>query len=176
MFDASQVEEVYAELRKIAAIHLGRSVKSPSLQATQLVHEAWMRLGDREWRSKTYFLALASRTMRMLLVDSIRARLAQKRPSSHERLELTPDVEFGAHNWNMPVEQIIDLDRALEELAILNERKAQVVEMRFFGGLDFSEISEALDASVATVKRDWDFSRAWLYNKLSPQVSRSNAD
>lgn len=168
MFDASQVDEVYTELRRIAAIHLSRSSPRPSIQPTQLVHEAWLRLAGRGWSSKTKFLALASRTMRMLLIDAIRARMASKRHGGRMHLELTEHVEFAADGQTtMPIEQIIEVDRALTELAARDERKAQVVEMRFFGGLEFNEIAEALEISLATAKRDWEFSRSWLFARLS---------
>lgn len=161
------VDEVYSELRKIAAIHLSRSVRKPSLQATQLVHEAWLRLEGRGWRSKTHFLALASRTMRMLLIDAVRARMAERRGSGQQPLSLTEGVEFSTPSGAMPVERLIDLDRALHDLAAKDERKSQVVEMRFFGGLELEEIAEALDVSLATVKRDWEFARTWLYTRLT---------
>lgn len=167
MNSSTDVDAVYGELRKIAAVHLSRAVRKPSLQATQLVHEAWMRLSDKGWRSRTHFLALASRTMRMLLIDAVRARMADRRGSGREHLSLADGAEFCGPTGSMPVERIIDVDRALEELAAKDERKAQVVEMRFFGGLELDEIAEALDISVATVKRDWEFARTWLYTRLS---------
>ncbi|MBM3758866.1 MAG: sigma-70 family RNA polymerase sigma factor [Acidobacteria bacterium] len=123
-------------------------------------------MSDRKWKSRTYFLLLASRTMRMLLVDRARARAAQKRPTSLERQELEDSGEIAASLGSVPLEQMIDLDRTLDELAQLDERKARVVEMRFFGGLEFEEIAEALEVSVSTVKRDWEFSRTWLFARL----------
>lgn len=167
MSPTPDVDEVYSELRKIAAIHLSRSVHKPSLQATQLVHEAWLRLEGRGWRSKTHFLALASRTMRMLLIDAVRARMAERRGAGQQPLSLTEGVEFSTPSGAMPVERIIDLDRALHDLAAKDDRKARVVEMRFFGGLELEEIAEALDVSLATVKRDWEFARTWLYTRLT---------
>jgi len=102
----------------------------------------------------------------MLLVDRARARAAQKRPTSLERQELEDSGEIAASLGSVPLEQMIDLDRTLDELAQLDERKARVVEMRFFGGLEFEEIAEALEVSVSTVKRDWEFSRTWLFARL----------
>ncbi|MCU0245797.1 MAG: ECF-type sigma factor [Bryobacter sp.] len=163
----TELAALYDELRKIAAAHLSRSVSQPSLQATQVVHEAWLRLQGKDWNSRTHFLALASRTMRMVLIDALRARTAEKRQGQRERVEWAPDAEFAAPGLACPIETVIDVDRALEELAAKDERKAQVVEMRFFGGLDFPEIAEALEVSLATVKRDWEFSRSWLFNRLS---------
>lgn len=162
------VEEVYSELRKIASAHLSRSPRRPSLQATQLVHEAWLRLSGKGWHSRTHFLALASRTMRMLLIDSIRARMAERRGAGSEHLRLSSDTEFASPAGAMPVDQIIEVDRALDDLALKDERKAKVVEMRFFGGLELQEIAEVLGVSLATVKRDWEFARAWLFTRLSP--------
>ncbi|MBI4909795.1 MAG: sigma-70 family RNA polymerase sigma factor [Acidobacteria bacterium] len=161
-----ETAEVYDELRKIAAIHLSRSARQPSLQATQLVHEAWIRLADKGWKSKTHFLALASRTMRMVLIDSIRARMAAKRQGSMERIELAPGFELATPEMPLSVDQLLELDRALDELGAEDERKARIIEMHFFAGLEFQEIAEALEISLSTVKRDWQFSRAWLYARL----------
>lgn len=162
----SQTAEIYGELRRIAAIHLSRSLHKPSLEPTQLVHEAWLRLANRGWKSRTHFLALASRTMRMVLIDAIRARTAAKRYGNLERLELTPGFELACPELPLSAEQLLELDRALDELATQDERKAKVIEMHFFGGLEFQEIAEALEISLSTVKRDWQFSRAWLYTRL----------
>jgi RNA polymerase sigma-70 factor, ECF subfamily len=161
------IADVYEELHKIAAIHIGRSAHHPSLQPTQLIHEAWLRLNRGNWRSRTHFLALASRAMRMVLIDAIRARKAQKRHGDRERVDWAPGLEFAAGSVSCPIEQLIDIDRALSDLARRDERKAQVVEMRFFGGLEFQEISEALDISIVTAKRDWEFARSWLFARLS---------
>lgn len=163
------IDDIYRELHKIAAIHLSRSASHPSIQTTQLVHEAWLRLHDGGWRSRTHFLALASRVMRAVLIDSIRARKADKRQGDRERVDWAPGVEFAALQLSVPVEQMLDLDLALTALAEKDERKAQVVEMRFFGGMEFGEIAEALGVSLATVKRDWEFARAWLFARLQQQ-------
>jgi RNA polymerase sigma factor (TIGR02999 family) len=169
MSEQQSMDEVYRELQKIAAIHLSRSVRSASMQTTQLVHEAWLKLHERGWRSKTHFLALASRAMRMILIDAVRARMADKRQGDRERVEWTPGIEFQALELSVPMEQMLDLDAALTELAVKDERKAQVVEMRFFGGMEFGEIAEALGMSLITAKRDWEFARAWLYSRLQQQ-------
>ena len=162
----SQTTEIYDELRKIAAIHLSRSVRKPSLQPTQLVHEAWLRLANRGWKSKTHFLALASRTMRMVLIDAIRSRMATKREGSLERVEIAPGFELASPAMPLSMDQLLELDRALDELAAADERKARIIEMHFFAGLEFAEIADALEISLSTVKRDWQFSRAWLYTRL----------
>lgn len=172
MFQDSEITEVYAELQKIAAIHLNRFARTPSLQPTLLVHEAWVRLSGRGWKSRTHFLALASRTMRMVLIDAVRARMAGKRGGSWERVEWSDPA--GA-SFSLPLETVIEVDRALTGLMEKDARKAQVVEMRFFGGLEFQEIAEALDISLATVRRDWEFARAWLFARLSPGPDGSGA-
>lgn len=169
MSNDSDVAEVYGELRKIAAFHLSRSSRQPTLQATQLVHEAWLRLNGRGWNNRTHFLALASRTMRMVLIDAIRARMAQKRHGGYERLELDPATEFASASVTLPIEKVIEIDRALEALALKDERKARVVEMRFFGGLDFQEIADVLEISLPTAKRDWEFARSWLFSRLTSE-------
>ena len=160
------IDEIYSELHKIAAIHLSRSVSHASMQTTQLVHEAWLKLHERGWKSKTHFLAMASRAMRMVLIDAIRARTAEKRQGDRERVDWAPGIEFAALQLSVPVERLLDLDSALEQLAEKDARKAQVVEMRFFGGMEFAEIAEALSVSLITVKRDWEFARAWLFARL----------
>ncbi len=165
MLQGPEADEVYRELHKIAAIHLSRSARQPSLQPTQLVHEAWLRLHDHGWKSRTHFFALASRTMRMVLIDAVRYRMADKRQPESGSMTWTPGLEPATSA--LPLESIIEIDRALTQLALKDDRKARVVEMRFFGGLDFHEIAEVLEISLSTAKRDWEFARAWLFAKLS---------
>ncbi|QOY86230.1 ECF-type sigma factor [Paludibaculum fermentans] len=170
MSEQSDIDVVYSELRQIAVVHLSRSVRRPSLQATQLVHEAWLRLSSKEWKSRTHFLALASRTMRMLLIDAVRARMAERRGGG-DQLSLSGDEEFSGPDGSMALDRVIDIDRALRELALHDERKARVVEMRFFGGLELQEVAEVLEVSLATVKRDWEFARTWLFARLSSTLT-----
>jgi RNA polymerase sigma factor (TIGR02999 family) len=161
-------EEIYSELRKVAAIHLSRSAPQASMEPTQLVHEVWLRLSSsRNWKSRTHFLALASRTMRSVLIDSIRARMAQKRSGQWQRLDWDTGMDGRIPGIALPLDQMLELDRALDLLAEEDPRKAQVVEMRFFAGMEFEEIAEELGVSCITVKRDWQFSRAWLYGRLT---------
>lgn len=167
MSNQAEFAAVYDELRRIAAAHLARRAPQPSLQPTLLVHEAWLRLNQRSWSSRTHFLALASRAMRLILIDALRARAAGKRPNSRNRLEWTPGLDFASPELTCPVDSLLDLNRALEDLEAKDPRKAQVVEMRFFGGLDFPEIAAHLGISLITAKRDWDFARAWLFSRLS---------
>ncbi len=172
------ISAVYDELRALAAIHLRRGLRSPSLQATQLVHEAWLRLAEKNnWRSKTHFMATASRTMRNVLIDAARARYTTKRGGGQTALEITPGIELKLAGLALPMEQLMELDQALSRLAEEDPRKARVVEMRFFGGMEFTEIAEALEVSLITVKRDWQFSRAWLAGQLNaPAHSSGDSD
>ena len=107
--------------------------------------------------------------MRMVMIDAARARLAEKRGGGDaQRVDWTPAVQFGeTPHPEVPLDRVIEIDRALTQLADKDERKANVVELRFFGGLDFEEIAEALAISVPTAKRDWEFARVWLFSRLS---------
>jgi RNA polymerase sigma factor (TIGR02999 family) len=161
----SELESIYSELRKLASFHLRRSAPLPSLQPTILVNETWLRLARHPWRSKSYFLALASNAMRNILVDYVRTRLAQKRGQGWSRVSIDGGNE--PEGLTVGLVQVLAVDQALQRLSELDSRKARVVEMRFFGGMEFGEIAEALEVSLITVKRDWQFSRAWLYEALS---------
>ena len=157
---------VYAELRAIAARHLGSERPGHTLQPTALVNEAYLRLrglGNMPWHDRTHFFAIASRIMRRLLVDHARAKMAQKRGSDAPRVELTGHEEATP---SVDTADLIDLDRALDELAAEAPRLARLVELRFFSGLDIEETSSLLGCSSRTAKRDWAFARAWLLNRL----------
>jgi RNA polymerase sigma-70 factor, ECF subfamily len=161
---------VYSELRAIAARHLGAERPGHTLQPTALANEAYLRLrglGDVPWHDRTHFFAIASRIMRRILVDHARAKVAQKRGGAD-----TPRVSLGfgdreAVQRSMDAAELIDLDRALNELAAEAPRLARLVELRFFGGLGIEEAAALLDCSPRTAKRDWAFARAWLLNRLS---------
>ena len=161
----ADMERVYSELRKIAAFHLKRRAPQASLQPTALVNETWLRLARRPWKSRSHFMAVASTTMRNVLVDYVRARLAEKRGGAWRRVSIDGGNEPGGMTFSLA--QVLDVHKALERLSELDARKARVVEMRFFGGMDFDEIAEALNISLVTAKRDWQFSRAWLYDSLT---------
>jgi RNA polymerase sigma factor (TIGR02999 family) len=141
------------------------------LQPTALVHEAYLRLVDQNvaaWQNRAQFLAVASRMMRRILVDSARARKAAKRSGRWARVTLDEAVaEHGA--YEVPV---IDLDAALTDLAMFDARKSQVAELRFFGGLTLEEVGHVLSLSVATVEREWKVARAWLYARLKGTASQ----
>ncbi len=160
----AHLESVYSELRKLAAFHLRRRAPQASLQPTALVNETWLRLAGQPWKSRSYFLAVASRAMRNVLVDHVRARLAEKRGREWTRVRLEGDEPEG---MTCSLVQVLAVHEALERLSQLDARKARVVEMRFFGGMEFDEIAGALNISLVTAKRDWQFSRAWLYASLT---------
>ena len=156
---------VYSELRKRAARRLRRESDAHTLQPTALVHEAYLRLSEQNagWKNRAQFFAVASQIMRRILVDHARARAAAKRPSRRMQVTLAPEVAVSG-----PRElDLIALDQALEELAAVDPRQAQMVELRFFGGLTHEEIASLLDVSLATVNREWRSAKAWLYRRMS---------
>jgi RNA polymerase sigma factor (TIGR02999 family) len=157
---------VYEELRRRAAVHLRRERRDISLQPTGLVHEAYLRLVDQKravWQNRAQFYAVASQMMRRILVDQARARRRNKRSGQWTRVTLD---EARAVAWPLAVE-ILDLDAALTRLAVFDPRKSQIAELRFFGGLTLEETSHVLQLSVATVERDWQAARAWLFKALN---------
>jgi RNA polymerase sigma factor (TIGR02999 family) len=158
---------VYDELRRLAERRLAREPAGATLQATALVHEAWLRLvGDDgapgDWGSRGHFFGAAAQAMRRILVERARARRAVKRGGGAARVTLAEDA------WAAPVpdEDLLALDEALERLSARDERKARVVLLRHFAGLTVEETAAALGVSPATVKSDWAFARAWLAREL----------
>ena len=159
------LERIYDELKKIASAHLRHERRGHTLEATALVHEAYLRLLRQQsvdWRDRAHFLGLASAMMRRILVDHARARARGKRSGDGALALYTVGLDRTG-----PV-VVIDLDRALTELAASYPREAKVVEMRYFADLEIEEIAVCLDVSTATIKRDWRFARAWLATALEP--------
>jgi RNA polymerase sigma factor (TIGR02999 family) len=157
---------VYAELRRIAARYLRRERAGHSLQATALVHDAYLRLlkdEDLSFQNRAHFLGIAARSMRQILVEHARARDAAKRGGERRRVTLDESVAAGEPRDI----DLLALDAALERLAERDPQHARIVELRFFGGLTNEETAEALDVSPATVKRAWAVARAWLFRELS---------
>ena len=151
-------DRVYSELKRIAGAQMGGEQRAPTMEVTGLVHEAFFRLADQkqlDWRDRAQFFGLASTCMRRVLVDRARARSAAKR-----------NPEIGVDDD--PADS--HLDRALERFAVSHPRLAQVVEMRYFAGLELAEIAEVLGISERTVKRDWAFARAWLLQELEGEA------
>jgi RNA polymerase sigma factor (TIGR02999 family) len=157
---------VYDELRRLASAMLRQERPGHSLQPTALVSEAYLRLIDAtkiEWQGRAQFLALAGRSMRQILVDHARTKGAAKRGGDRVRVTLVEDTG-GARG---PEElDLLDVDEALEELTALAARKARVVELRFFAGLEMKEIAEVLGTGLTTAEDDWYFARAWLRRRL----------
>ena len=157
---------IYNQLQAIARRQMAHERPDHSLQATILVHEAFLRLvGDSQidWSNRAHFFALASRVMRRMLVDHARAANAQKRPGARQKVELDSALVF----VEAEAADVVALDQALDRLAAWDARQCRVVEMHFFGGLGFEEIAEVLSVSTRTAKRDWSMARAWLYRELS---------
>lgn len=160
---------VYEQLRAIAGREFRRESSGHTLQPTAIVHEAYVELvGQRDphFENRRHFLAVAAFVMRRLLAEHARARKAQKRGSGEARMPLEAAERIaasGADAW----EEIAAVDEALERLRELDPRAADVVVMRFFGGLSHEEIGEALGVSIATVKRDWTIARGWLRRELT---------
>jgi RNA polymerase sigma-70 factor, ECF subfamily len=156
---------VYDELRRIAHRHMGGQRPDHTLQTTALVNEAYLRLADQtkpSWQSRAHFFAVAARAMRQIVVDYARSQQSQKRGGGLLRIELDEAAIVSPEQSK----EIVDLHEALERLAILDFRKAQVVELKYFGGLNYDEMAEVLKISRVTVRRDWEFARLWLYTEL----------
>ena len=163
---------VYQELRRRAAAHLRRERVGHTLQPTALVHEAYLRLVRQDlmvWQNRAQFFAIASQMMRRILVDRARARNMNKRSGRWARVTLD---EEAAQQQAREVE-VLDLDRALAELATFDPRKSQIAELRFFGGLSLDETGHVVGVSVATVEREWQAARAWLYARLTGKRSQT---
>jgi RNA polymerase sigma-70 factor (ECF subfamily) len=164
-FSASAaLDGVYDELRRLAAYHLNRERPDHTLRATALVHEAYLRLAPQNaaWSDRVKFIAQASMMMRRVLVDHARGHLREKRGGGLQRISLSEASELEDGR----TVEVLDLDRALERLAQAGERKAKLVELRFFGGLSMEEAAQVLDISLATAERDWTFARAFLLREL----------
>jgi RNA polymerase sigma-70 factor (ECF subfamily) len=157
---------VYDELHRLAQNYLRRERADQNLQTTALIHEAYVRLIDAnrvQWQNRAHFFGVAARLMRQILVTFARERGAQKRGGGAQRVSLDEAMMIDVGRG----EDLVALNEALDALAQFDARKAQVVEMRFFGGLTEEEIAEALDVSQETVSRDWRLARSWLRRKLS---------
>lgn len=160
------VDDVYAELHRIAAGYVRREA-AKSVQATELVHEAYLRLANEKtvrWQNRSHFVAIAAIAMRRLLVERARARGAVKRGG--ENVRVTLDDRLLADGGPTPLIDLIALDRALNGLAQIEPQQAKIIELRYFGGLSVEETGEALDISPATVKRHWTIARAWLLREI----------
>ena len=157
---------VYNELRTISSKYLRDEYKKHTLQTTELVHEAYLKLvgsEDLTWESRAHFFGIAARSMRQILVDYARKKKAQKRDLGKTKLSLDK-AEFVISDAE---EQILSLNDALDKLEKIEERSSKIVELRFFSGLSIEETAHMLNVSPATIKRDWKFAKAWLYREIN---------
>lgn len=160
---------VYDELRKLAAAKLANEKPGQTLQATALVHDAYIRLVDAEqaqrWDSRGHFFAAAAEAMRRILVESARRKARTRHGGEVQRVELDPDLISPPNR----LEDLIALDKALRRLERVDERKASLVKLRYFAGLTVPEAAKALGVSLATAERDWRYARVWLLRELGEE-------
>jgi len=157
---------VYEELRRQASRFLRKERAGHTLQTTALIHEAYLKLIDQknvEWQSRAHFFAIASTAMRRILVDYARTRNREKRGGSAENLPLDEAYQVSSKEKSL---DLVALDEALTRLAKIDPRQARIVELRYFSGLDNDETAEVLGVSNATVRRDWNFAKAWLRQEI----------
>jgi RNA polymerase sigma-70 factor, ECF subfamily len=157
---------VYDELRKLASGYLKNERPDHTLQATALVHEAYLRLVDWEnvsWQNRNHFFSVSAQIMRHILVDHARSKKAEMHGGNLQKLALDEAISFS----NSKEVDLVDLDDALIELAAFKERHAKIVELRFFAGLTLEETAQTLDISTKTVSREWNFAKAWLFRRLN---------
>jgi RNA polymerase sigma factor (TIGR02999 family) len=169
-YSKSELDElmpvVYDELRRLAQKYLSRERCDHTLQTTALVHEAYMRLVDQkavDWENRAQFFGIAARMMRRILINHANDRHAKKREGYATRISLDDALNF----FEKADLDLVTLDEALNELAQLDRKQAEIVELRFFGGLTIEEVSQVLEISPATTKREWDSAKLWLRRRLS---------
>jgi RNA polymerase sigma factor (TIGR02999 family) len=164
---------VYDELRKLAAAKLAQEKPGQTLQATALVHDAYIRLVDTEkaqhWESRRHFFAVAAESMRRILVENARRKTRLKRGGSLRR----ESIELDGVVAEFPDDELLALHEALEQLSVHDPVKARLVELRFFGGMTVPEIAETLGISLSTAERDWRYARAWLYAAMEGEQNKS---
>ena len=160
------IQYVYNDLRRRARAYIRAERDGQSLQATGLVHEAFIKLVDKraiDWQDRNHFFAIAAQAMRRILVDRVRTKRRNKRGGGQDDLPLDEAATVSADREHI---DLIALDGALTALAAFDARQAQIVELKYFGGMTLEETAELLDISPATVKRDWQIARAWLRGQL----------
>ena len=161
----------YGELRRLADSYLRRERTDHTLQPTALVHEAYLRLVGQDqpdYRSRAHFFGVAAQLMRQILVDHARRRMASKRGDGRELIELDQVLNLSTHKED---EIVVALHDALGQLALVDQRKAEAVELRFFGGMSHQEIAEFCGTSVPTVVRDLRMAEAWLRREIGPEAA-----
>ena len=159
---------VYGELRKMAAAKMGDEAPGQTLQPTALVHEAWLRLGgdgQPKWENRAHFFSAASEAMRRILIDRARRKGRLRRGGEWQRL----DIEHVTVASEDADDVVLALNEALDKLAAHDTRKAEIVKLRYFVGMNHQEIAEALGIAEPTVRRDWAYARSWLYAELKSE-------
>jgi RNA polymerase sigma factor (TIGR02999 family) len=176
--DSSAFEQllplVYPHLREVAAAYVRRERDPDVLQATALVHEFYLRLLKQkkaEWDDRRHFYTFAAKVMRMILIDHARANQAQMRGGGYDRVPLSDDLAW----VNIGSPQLLDLNRALDDLGALDSYKVQLVELRYFLGCTAEETASLMQVSKATVDRDLRFTKSWLYRRIQPGIVRDAA-
>ena len=160
------IPAVYQELRRMADYYLRGEDSGHSLQPTALVHEAYLRLIDQtkvEWQNRAHFFGVAAQMMRRILIDHAKAKHRVKRGGTAVKVVLDENANFTQER----AAELLALDDALQALAIMDERKSRIVELRYFGGLTVEETAQVLGISDKTVMRDWSLAKAWLYRELT---------
>lgn len=160
---------VYNELRQLASARMAQEAGGQTLQATALVHEAWLRMvgaGDRTWQNRAHFFGAAAEAMRRILVENARRKSRLKRGGGQIRLDVE-DVDLAAAT---PDEKVLLMDEALEELKAQDPERARLVVLKFFGGLTNQEVAENLGVTERTVERQWAYAKAWLFEKIQTQL------
>jgi RNA polymerase sigma-70 factor, ECF subfamily len=168
--DAAAAEDVlplvYGELHRLAKSYMRRERPDHTLQATALIHEAYMRLAreDTDWNNREHFIGVAANVMRRVLVDYARAHKAEQRGGGLKRVEMNEELAISPER----LDEVEALDVALKKLELENPRQGRVVELRYFGGLSVEQVASLLDVSPRSVKRDWSLARIWLFRELQP--------
>ncbi len=165
---ADLMDIVYGDLRRLARAYMRKGLPTNSLRPTELVHEAYLKVVDRnsvDWRGRSHFFAVCARAMRQIMVDNARRRGRLKRGGGCRRIALDDALTVSAKNH----EDVLAIDEPLTKLATINTRRATIVEMRFFAGMTVAEAAEALDVSKRTVEAHWTLARAWLRRELTDQ-------
>jgi RNA polymerase sigma factor (TIGR02999 family) len=160
---------VYHELRQLAAARMNQESAGQTLQATALVHEAWLRMvgdGDREWKNRAHFFGAAAEAMRRILVDNARRKSRLKRGGDQARVDIA-ELDLVATS---PDEKILLMDEALEKLRAEDPEKARIVVMKFLGGMTNQEVAESLGVTERTVERQWAFAKTWLFQSIQTQI------
>jgi RNA polymerase sigma factor (TIGR02999 family) len=164
---------VYDELRRLAAARMAQQPPGQTLQATALVHEAWLRLEGSEkqgWESRKHFFAAASQAMRHILIERARRKLRARHGAGLERVDLDA-IEIAAPTDD---ERLLQVNAALDELAVIAPEKAEVVKLRFFVGLEEQETAELLNLSPRTVERYWSYAKAWLFDRIAETKAKKD--